>query len=870
MSADALEFFRKYFPQVAHGHRPYFWQAALFERLINDDWPDSMALPTGAGKTSILQVWLLALAWSSLAELAVKIPRRLIWVVNRRVVVDQATDEAVAIAATLRDLQQQGDNELIVGLQSYSQTGGLLAISTLRGELADNREWSKDPSTPAIVIGTVDMIGSRLLFRGYGDGRYFRPYHAGLLGVDALIVNDESHLTPAFARLLVAVRKLSPSARLNGKRFHTLLVSATERGLGAKPFDVRLDLDVQESERLRRVYDAEKRLRLHEVPDKKAAEAKLMELAMREPAARTIVFVERPEDAARVAEKIEKTAGRDRVALLTGTMRGWERDRLAKELLAFRSFQEARQPSEAAWLVATSAGEVGVNISGERLVTMLTESDHLLQRLGRLNRFGDQDGEPHRIGEAHVVYVPAMNPEKDGLTAQVNTLKYLRGLPAADSGYDVSCRSLHEHPPDEDTRSAEPKTARLEDWVIDLWSQTTAGNAVTPQVEAWLQGQQDPEYSETAVAWREEVRYLAEPGVSSKDRDRALEVYRLLPHERLSEPSRRVQDKLREIASTCGETRALFISSDGETTVLTVAELADKKHDLGYGTVLLTPGCGGLARGMFRTEESAEGTVYDVADDAGPDETRRRYLASFDGERWLWKRLGQSGESEEGPDPRDTRAVAVKARKLGLRPPLVIGVPSEDSEEEGGASRFLLFFAGPTKPKAQRVEIELDAHCRSVQRVAAELANRLLGPELSASFAIAGHLHDRGKANELWQRAMGGNVKTPLAKTTGRAAPLLLAGFRHELASLADAPEGSDELTLYLVGSHHGWGRPYWQPKAYDRKQARKSEDAAEAAIRRFGELQRQWGPWGLAYLDAVFKAADGLVSSAEGEGEGE
>src|ERR1019366_3258192 len=156
MSADALGFFEKYFPQLAHGNRPYFWQTALFERLVIDDWPDSVALPTGAGKTSILQVWLLALAWSSLAQLPVKIPRRLIWVVNRRVVVDQATDEVVAIAATLRDLQQQGDKKLIVGLQSYSQTGGLLAISTLRGELADHLAWSKDPSTPAIVIGTVD------------------------------------------------------------------------------------------------------------------------------------------------------------------------------------------------------------------------------------------------------------------------------------------------------------------------------------------------------------------------------------------------------------------------------------------------------------------------------------------------------------------------------------------------------------------------------------------------------------------------------------------------------------------------------------------------------------------------------------------
>src|ERR1035441_9657856 len=67
--SETIQFFRKYFPLLAHGNQPYFWQTALFERLINDDWPDSVALPTGAGKTSILQVWLLALAWTALPEL---------------------------------------------------------------------------------------------------------------------------------------------------------------------------------------------------------------------------------------------------------------------------------------------------------------------------------------------------------------------------------------------------------------------------------------------------------------------------------------------------------------------------------------------------------------------------------------------------------------------------------------------------------------------------------------------------------------------------------------------------------------------------------------------------------------------------------
>jgi CRISPR-associated endonuclease/helicase Cas3 len=90
----------------------------------------------------------------------------------------------------------------------------------------------------------------------------------------------------------------------------------------------------------------------------------------------------------------------------------------------------------------------------------------------------------------------------------------------------------------------------------------------------------------------------------------------------------------------------------------------------------------------------------------------------------------------------------------------------------------------------------------------------------------------------------------------------LLAGFRHELESLvrARAQTACDEA-LHLIGSHHGWARPNWEARAYDRERPAESECAALEAARRFARVQAEWGHWGLAYLEAILKAADGIAS---------
>jgi CRISPR-associated endonuclease/helicase Cas3 len=68
------------------GNAPFPWQEALYECFTVGPIPSSCNLPTGLGKTSVIPIWLIALA-----NHPEKVPRRLVYVVNRRTVVDQAT-----------------------------------------------------------------------------------------------------------------------------------------------------------------------------------------------------------------------------------------------------------------------------------------------------------------------------------------------------------------------------------------------------------------------------------------------------------------------------------------------------------------------------------------------------------------------------------------------------------------------------------------------------------------------------------------------------------------------------------------------------------------------------------------------------------
>src|SRR5690606_17020281 len=132
-------------------YRPMRWQARLFDRFMSGDVPETCDLPTGLGKTSTITIWLLSLV-QQVEDGGLRLPRRLAYIVNRRTVVDQATETVEEIRDRLRNPDRWPEyadeletiREALCNLSSDADVP--LALSTLRGELADNEEWKVDPA----------------------------------------------------------------------------------------------------------------------------------------------------------------------------------------------------------------------------------------------------------------------------------------------------------------------------------------------------------------------------------------------------------------------------------------------------------------------------------------------------------------------------------------------------------------------------------------------------------------------------------------------------------------------------------------------------------------------------------------------------
>ena len=177
MSEFGTSGFDRFFVELSGGKGRHRWQRELAgppacgNRLIR--------IPTGFGKTlGVLAVWL----WHRARLRNSDWPRRLVWCLPMRVLVEQTENE---VRSALRRLDTLWEGE--------GAHDGKVGVHLLMGG-ANAGQWHLYPECDAVLIGTQDMLLSRALNRGYASPRARWPMEFGLLNHDALWVMDEVQL----------------------------------------------------------------------------------------------------------------------------------------------------------------------------------------------------------------------------------------------------------------------------------------------------------------------------------------------------------------------------------------------------------------------------------------------------------------------------------------------------------------------------------------------------------------------------------------------------------------------------------------------------------------------------------------------------
>ena len=875
-------------------HSPFRWQTRLFRRLLESDIPRAVDIPTGLGKTSVMAIWLIALAKGA------NLPRRLVYVVDRRAVVDQATRFAERLrsnmpAALAKDLR--------IG------QGSGLPISTLRGGFADNRDWLEDPSKAAIIVGTVDMIGSRLLFAGYGVAMGMRPYHAGLLGVDTLVLLDESHLCLPFEALVRQTEngEIGAGAGSDTKPLRLVSLSATGRDqatLGEEGCLFALESEDRAEQKVRERLTAQKRLKVRKLTDRKGLSGRLadsaVQLATGKPPTRVLVYCDRREDAVEVKALIDKECKRKHRAgelvaghkseLLVGERRVYERTTL-EDWLDQHGFLggPSRSPEAPTFLIATSAGEVGVDLNADHMVCDLVAFERIVQRLGRVNRRGGEN-------RSAIVDVFAVRPSvKASASKALETfeahLAPLCRLPCAEDGRRdaspsalVELKEKHRNLVDAATTPASlhPELTRP---LLDAWSMTSLKqHEGRPEVAPWLRGWDEDDIPQTSVVWRRHLPYIrrgSETIPKATTVSDYFSVAKIHATERLDAKSGRVFDWLSERGArlgnrtegndpTANDIVAILLDRAGRHVASeklnTLRQLAPPKNNkrewcMNGATLVLDSRIGGLRDGMLDEECELEVATADtdgawrdtLADPAA--ETPRRLIG------FLVEEV-TAGEEEEGltvPVLADWRHVRTFETHRG---------------PNGAVQRGLAVFTSlevPTNEDIPSVVSEppsLRNHTERVEERARELARRLELPDEEAdAIAHAARLHDEGKAANRWQDAANTpRHGRPYAKPPGGINWRLLEEYRHEFGSLIQAerselPADIRDLVLHLIAAHHGRARPLLRSNGCeDGTPDQLRPKSAEVALR-YARLQKRYGPWGLAWREAILRAADQWAS---------
>ncbi len=421
MSLTARDF--PSFFRAIHDHDPFPWQQMLVEYVLGrGGWPRGIDLPTAAGKTATLDIAVFTLAASVDGDAGPALPRRVFFVVDRRIIVDAAYERAQKIQAALEGPCDPVVAEVARRLARLGSGDRPLFVARARGGILTDDQWVRDPSQVTIVTGTVDQIGSRMLFRGYGPGQRSQSIHAAMIATDSLILLDEAHCARPFMQTAGWIQHYAGPdwcAEPVARRAEFVVLSAT------LPEDVEADqrfpanraaaLDHPVLQQRLRVSKPADLITAAKAPPKpkrgerglgalvpEAQQDKLVQhasdLAIRYVATgehkRIAVMVNRVATAAAIHAQLVAEQQREDdpldadVVLMTGRMRPIDRDALMEQWEGYLKADARAQPERPIIVVTTQCLEVGADWDFDALITECASLDALRQRFGRLNRLG--------------------------------------------------------------------------------------------------------------------------------------------------------------------------------------------------------------------------------------------------------------------------------------------------------------------------------------------------------------------------------------------------------------------------------------------------------------------------------------------------
>lgn len=923
--------FSAYYSAV-HGYEPFPWQRRLAALACEDDWPDTLSLPTAAGKTSAIDVAVFALAYQA-GHVGRTARLRTAFVVDRRVVVDEAHVHAQKIADALRRAEHPILAELAERLRRFAgRDAEPLNVALLRGGVHRDEHWAHAPDQPTIVVSTVDQVGSRLLFRGYGLSPRTRPIHAGLLGIDTRIVLDEAHISAPFEDTVGFVAAWQRRVERAGELPPPLALTrmtATPRTADAFGLDAKDRVHKVLARRLGASKPATAWITTdleHEAAERAAqlvGEGKVVGVIVNRVAAARTVFEA-------IRARLGDVTG-EHSLLLTGRARPFERDAL---LASFREriFARPKRPSVGVAVVATQTVEVGANLDFDHLITELAPLDALRQRFGRLNRLANHDACSADI-LVRKESVSGRDAGKDPVYGDRLVLVWTwlakvgvdlgNGRRSLDFGIDALVETVKASGVDPaQLSSVAPMCPVVLPAHVDAWTRTHPPPTPDPPIGPYLHGPGALDTADVTVIWRadlphdtdewEDVVAAVPPQVGEGLPLPRAAVVEWLEHGRslpLTDLEGDNTEGSRHRPNAPGRV-ALRWSGVGDSEPVTPTEI--RPGD----TVVVPAHYGGVDR--WGWNPAADAAATDIGDrvaharDPGrapvrlhpallePDNPRRAVLGA------AYRALA-NGELDS--EARDELREAL-LRSFGLAPSswrLVRYAPLVENGDDVALlavpRRGRTEFADDDDSPILGTAVDLDRHSRDVERWARGFAERC-APSTAVRQAIgrAGWLHDVGKADprmQAWLSEGAPDPDQPLAKSgmdwrerkRNRAARLASGypdGARHEFQSVAmiDAnpavlADVDAELVLHLVGTHHGFGRGL-PPVVVDSDPVEVYLEHGGATLRalsdhglwrigsgwtdRFVRLQRAYGPWGLAWLEAVLRLADHRASEQEAE----